>query len=135
MDVFLNLKSEVNDHWMVSGDKNTSYFHNRASQKFRRNTITALRGQNGEMVSGEDEIAALAMGYYKSLFSSSTLDNFEDVVQHTQRVVSEEMNSDLIAKFSKIEVEIALNQMAPLKAPGPNGMPPIFFPTLLVQYS
>ena len=101
---------------MVSGDKNTSYFHNRASQKFRRNTITALRGQNGEMVSGEDEIAALAMGYYKSLFSSSTLDNFEGVVQHTQRVVSEEMNSDLIAKFSKTEVEIALNQMAPLKA-------------------
>ena len=94
---------------MVSGDKNTSYFHNRASQKFRQNTITELRGQNGEMVSGEDEIAALAVGYYKSLFSSSTPDNFKDVVQHTQQVVSEEMNSDLIAEFSKAEVEIALN--------------------------
>ena len=37
------------------------------------------------------------------------------------------MNSDLIDKFSKTEVEIALKQMAPLKAPGPDGMPPIFF--------
>ena len=48
-------------------------------------------------------------------------------MQHTQRVVSEEMNSDLIADFSKTEVEIALNQMAPLKAPGPDVIPPIFF--------
>ena len=95
MDVFLNLKFEVNDllimeeklwqqrahdHWMVLGDKNTSYFHNRSSQKFRRNTITELRGQNGEMVFSEDEIAALAVGYYKIFFSSSTPDNFEDVV-------------------------------------------------------
>ena len=60
------------------------------------------------MVSGEDEIAALAVGYYKNLFSSSTPDNIEDVVQHTQWVVSKEMNSDLIAKFSKTEVETAL---------------------------
>ena len=60
------------------------------------------------MVSSEDEIAALAVGYYQNLFSSSTLGNIEVVVQHTQWVVSEEMNSDLITKFSKTEVEIAL---------------------------
>ena len=37
------------------------------------------------------------------------------------------MNSNLIGPFSRDEVEIALKQMAPLKAPGPHGMPPIFF--------
>ena len=37
------------------------------------------------------------------------------------------MNFNLIAKFSKTKMEIALKQMAPLKAPGPDGMPPIFF--------
>lgn len=37
------------------------------------------------------------------------------------------MNSCLIRKFIKDEVEIALMQMTPLKAPSPDGMPPIFF--------
>ena len=30
-------------------------------------------------------------------------------------------------EFSAKEVEVALKQMAPLKSPGPNGMPPIFY--------
>ena len=33
----------------------------------------------------------------------------------------------LLAKFKVEEVENALRQMAPLKAPGPNGMPPLFY--------
>ena len=58
VEFFLQLKGEVakllrveekkwhqrsHIHWMVSGDKNTSYFDNRASQLFRRNNIFELR--------------------------------------------------------------------------------------------
>ena len=69
--------------------------------------------------------------YYKKLFTSSNLYEKKEVVQFTKKVVTEEMNSYLIKKFIKDDVEITLKQMAPLKAPGPDGMPPIFFPTLL----
>lgn len=37
------------------------------------------------------------------------------------------MNAELTSEFTKVEVEVALKQMAPLKAPGPDSMPPIFF--------
>ena len=37
------------------------------------------------------------------------------------------MNNDLIAEFHKEKVETTLKQMAPLKSPGPDGMPPIFY--------
>ena len=37
------------------------------------------------------------------------------------------MNDELAAPFQRIEVELAMKQMDPLKAPGPDGMPPLFF--------
>ena len=65
--------------------------------------------------------------YYNNLFTTSNPHDFGEVIECTKHVVSEEMNSYLIKNFSKAEVETALKQMAPLKAPGPDGMPPIFF--------
>ena len=37
------------------------------------------------------------------------------------------MNDILMDEFHIEEVEVALKQMAPLKAPGPDGMPPLFY--------
>lgn len=43
------------------------------------------------------------------------------------QVVNEEMNKELIGDFNRGEVERALNQIAPLKATSPDGMPLIFY--------
>ena len=37
------------------------------------------------------------------------------------------MNSKLSSEFTHLEVKQAINQMAPLKAPEPDGMPPLFY--------
>ena len=37
------------------------------------------------------------------------------------------MNVDLVKPFVKQDVDMALKQMASLKVPGPDGMPPIFY--------
>ena len=95
-------------HWMVSSDKNTSYFHNRASQRFQRNNILELRDPQGRLTSGNDEVSRMIVEYYNKLFTSSNLHDIEEVVQFTKRVVTEDMNSCLIRNFSKDEVEIAL---------------------------
>ena len=112
---------------MISGDKNSSYFHNRASQRFRRNSITELRDSWGRIDSGDEKVSEMIIEYYNQLFTTSNPHNIEEVVQHTKKVVSDDMNNCLTRNFSKEEVETALKQMAPLKAPGPDGMLPIFF--------
>ena len=119
---------------MVSGDSNSKFFHNRATQRFRKNKIYELQNSEGVLVSGDSNVSSMMIGYYSKLFTTSESSNIEEVVQFTKRVVTDKMNSGLIGNLSKEEVTIALKQMAPLKAPGPDGMPSIFFPALLGEH-
>lgn len=114
-------------HWIVFRDRNSKYFHNQASQRFRQIKISELRNSKGELVSGEENISTMVTNYYSSLFTLSGPVGIEEVVQFIKPVVTAEMNHNLIGSFSREEVEIALKQMAPLKVLGPDGMPPIFF--------
>ena len=104
-----------------------SYFHNRASHRFRRNSISELRDSHGVLFTGEENVSAMIVDFYTNLFSSSNPSGLESVIQHTRGVVNADMNAGLIEEFTRLEVETALKQMAPLKAPGPDGMPPLFF--------
>nr|POF16666.1 hypothetical protein CFP56_67884 [Quercus suber] len=111
VDFFRQVKTEVNDllrleeklwqqqshtHWIVSSDRNTSYFHNRASQRFRRNNISELQALNGRLVSGDENVSALIVEYYQLLFTSSSPSDIKKVVQHTNRRVDDTMNAELI---------------------------------------
>jgi hypothetical protein len=113
--------------WLHAGDRNTRYFHCRATQRKRKNHVTRLRTQDGQWTATQAQVPPLFVEYYKSLFQTANPDQVEQVVEDIQCVVTAEMNSQLISEFTAVEVEIALKQMAPLKAPGPDGLPPIFY--------
>ena len=74
-----------------------------------------------------EQVAELFCDYFKGLFSTSNPSHIEEVLATIPQVVSDSMNSDLMKIFSRQEVDVALKSMAPLKASGPDGMPPIFF--------
>ena len=67
------------------------------------------------------------MDYYTNLCTRSRLEHLEEAVEVIPEVVTAEMNVDLTGDFTAMEVEVALKQIAPLKALGPNGMPPLFY--------
>ena len=79
------------------------------------------------MCKRDDNVAILLESYYKNLFTLANQIEIEEVVQYTTRVVTNDMNSMLVGDFTKGEVGIDLNKMAPLKAPGLDKMPPIFY--------
>ena len=119
---------------MVLGDSNSKFFHNRVAQRFHKNKTSELRNSEGVLVLGDSNVSSMMIGYYSKLFSTSEPSNFEEIVQFTKRVVTNEINTGLIRNFLKEEVTIALKQMAPLKALGLDDMPPIFFPALLGEH-
>ena len=113
--------------FLKCGDKNTSYFHSKASQRFRRNRILGLKNNMNVWCTEESHIRNIAFEYYQALFSSSAPSDFDEVLSKVQPSVTEDMNSMLLWQFDKEEVEVALKQMASITAPGPDGMPPLFF--------
>jgi len=72
-------------------------------------------------------VACVMLEFYKNLFSSSNSVLPDLALDSVQTIVTEDMNRQLLAEFLEGEVTLALNQMVPLKALGPNGMPPLFF--------
>ena len=88
-----------------------------------------LQRDDGSWCEGEHQIASLFVNYFSTLFRSDDPDisHIDDILVATPQVVTPEMNLDLLAEFTKSEVDVALKQMAPLKVPGPDGLPLIFY--------
>ena len=74
-----------------------------------------------------EEIAEVLLSYFHSLFTSKGQVDASRVLEYVPNVITDEMNALLSRKFEVHEVEVTLHQMAPLKAPGPDGMPPLFY--------
>ena len=49
------------------------------------------------------------------------------MLEGVKQVVTESMNEELTKPYNREEVVTAINQMAPSKAPSPDGMPPLFY--------
>ena len=67
------------------------------------------------------------VGYYQTLFASSNPSDFDELIHVVQPRVTPVMNHVLTQEFTANEARQVLKQMYPLKVPGLDGMPPLFF--------
>ena len=69
----------------------------------------------------------IAIGYFGVLFSTSNPVEFSYLLLAVQPKVTQAVNEWPVQPFVESEVKGALKQMHPLKALGPDRMPPLFF--------
>ncbi|KAF5458308.1 hypothetical protein F2P56_022343 [Juglans regia] len=112
--------------WLKEGDQNSKYFHTKASHRRRRNGIKRLKDANGEWQEGERK-DRIILEYFQNLFSATDKRGQTDFLECLDGRVTTLMNEDLTRPYTGKEVTDALKEMNPSKAPGPDGMAPIFF--------
>lgn len=102
------------------GDKNTQYFHHKASQCKKQNTIHGLLDENGVWKKGKQ-------CYFSKLFSSDNQSEMEEALTGLACCVTTEMNTSLTILPSGEEVREVIFAMLPNKAPGIDGSHALFF--------
>lgn len=69
-EAYWYLRSRVSD--IKDGDRNTSYFHHKASQRRKRNEIKGLIDSTDVWRVEEEEIEEIVQQYYTDLFTSTS---------------------------------------------------------------
>jgi hypothetical protein len=113
--------------WLRDGDRNTGFFQAKAKARAKTNKISCLKKEAGELIRDQDRLESMASQFYQGLFTGQEELDLELVCSYVPRKVSGPMNEMLDRQFTVQEVERALFQMSPNKAPRPDGFTAGFF--------
>ena len=80
---------------MKEGDKNTRFFHCRATQRNKRNLILGLEDEVGVWVEEEEVLGKVVEDYFQDLFTSLNPSQFNVILEGLQPVITAKMSAPL----------------------------------------
>jgi len=123
-EAFWKQRSKV--YWLEDGDTNSRFFQAMSSNKKRRNNIMELKTDEGELVTTQQDICAVAKNYLSKLFTSEA-QIVNTTLEHITPRVTDVDNGMLLAQFNISEFKKVVFTMHSDKAPGPDGLNPAFY--------
>ena len=109
----------------LEGDQNTAFFHASAVTRKRRNNIISIQNSQGDWVSDESEIRRVFIDYFRNLYKKTPTVQISHMLPahflyglpKIPFLVTETLDSIP----SDLEIQRAMFDLGPNKAPGPDG--------------
>lgn len=93
-------KQRSRARWLAKGDQNAKFFHAKATQRIKKNTILRLKDDNDNWLEKE-QCEMLILNHFTNMFASAGPTNMHDVLNIVERKVTEEMNVELIQQYTR----------------------------------
>ena len=96
---------------MKNGDSNSKFFHNKATQRFRKNSILGIEDKRGKWQEQPEVIGDIIVEYFAELFTTRNSVIEEGSLSFIPRLVTDEINEQLMGEFMEWAIQEALDQM------------------------
>lgn len=85
-----------------------------------------IRDSRGDWVEGKENLFAAILDHFEEVYRSDGVDVDEGYFQDIPCMVTDHMNSSLLAPVTDEEIKVAAFSLGALKAPGPDGYNGLF---------
>ncbi len=115
--------------YLVEGEKCTKFFFDLEKKRGKAEMIKEIRGENGEIVEGNEKILKEIKNFYEDLFSARGVEKKEKkkLLNQIKAKVSEEDKKECDQEIREEEIERAINQLNKKKSPGIDGLGTEFY--------
>lgn len=120
-------KQKSRETWLREGDRNSRFFHLSSIIRRRRNSIDVIKTDNGEWIVKLANIREFVVAKFQNLFSEEPVSFPENLENLIPTSLSVEENEEICKIPTPLKIKSELFAMQSLKAPGPNGLPPLFY--------
>ena len=90
--------------WLKHGDSNSKFFHNKATQRFRKNSILGIEDKRGNWQEQPEAIGDTIVEYFAELFTTRNSIIEEGYLSFVPRLVTDEINEQLMGEFREEEI-------------------------------
>ncbi|PON31291.1 hypothetical protein PanWU01x14_370990 [Parasponia andersonii] len=122
-------RQRARTEWLKAGDANIKFFHNKATQRRKKNAICGIEDETGMWKDKIDDIVDVVENYFRHIFFTNTPFEAEINLATTglESRVTDEQNALLLTPFIDKDIKTVVFRMGPAKASGPDGFQTIFY--------
>ena len=115
--------------WVEEGESSTSYFLRLERKHSADRNVSALRAEDGSLVSDKNGLCDTFRSFYLNLFTAVPCDSLAraELLSHVSSVLPSALSNSCEGLLSQEECLLALKGMARGKAPGCDGLPMEFY--------